>query len=78
MLKLLNLRYLKPIICIINIVTELKAAVQDFMTSVTPMTSCSTDRTELLLQPLIHYSMMNILSTVFEALSSNELVYTAR
>ena len=41
----------------------------------TPVTLCSNEGTGLPLQPVVHYSMMSIITTLFEALSSNELVY---
>ena len=56
-------------------ITELALTVQDFTTSLAPMTLSSTEGGELLLQPIVHHSLMHILSTIFEALSSNELVH---
>jgi len=49
--------------------------VWEFTESVLPVTLCSTEETGLLLQPVVHYSMMNILTALFEALSSNRLVH---
>ena len=40
----------------------------------TSVTSCRSEGTGLHLQPVVHYSMMSIITTLFEALSSNELV----
>lgn len=39
-----------------------------------PVILPSNEGTKLLLQPVTHHSMLNILTTLFEALSSNELV----
>ena len=53
----------------------MKEAVWEFTASLLPVTSCCSEETGLLLQPVIHYSMMNILTTLFEALNSNKLVH---
>ena len=53
----------------------LKAAIQEFTSSIASVTLCNNEGTGLLLQPVVHYSMMNIITALFEALSSNELVY---
>ena len=56
-------------------VTEMKTAIQEFVGSIATVTMCGSEGTRLLLQPVVHHSMNIILTTLFEALSSNELVY---
>lgn len=56
-------------------VIGVKTAIQEFIGSLAPVTMSGSEGTGVLLQPVIHHSMMNILTTLFEALSSHELVY---
>ena len=53
-------------------VTGMKTAIQEFVGSIATVTMCGSEGTGLLLQPVVYHSMNIILTTLFEALSSNE------